>query len=159
MRRDEDWIEFELQNWARWSVDRRAVGHCCSIEHRYSAGYWGEDQGPVRQSQIPVDALRALACERAIVRLPKAPQPYMAVIKAHYLRRGPLDRSTVPVMVGKVSHRMARRTYFRSLEQARTMLKNLLTVGTKHAKMAHAGRNTEQITSEARDREVAGLCR
>lgn len=159
MRRDEDWIELELQNWARWSVDRRAVGHCYSIEHRYCAGYWGEDQGPVREAQIPVDALRALACERAIVRLPKAPQPYADIVKAHYLRRGPLDRSTIVVTIGAVRHKMAKMTYFRALSAAKIMLKNLLTRDTKHAQMAHAGRSSEQSLTEARSREVAGLCR
>lgn len=158
MKREESWIELELQNWARWSVDRLGVGHCASIEHRYCAGYWGEDQGPVRQAQIPVDALRALACERAIVRLPRSPQPYAAVVRAHYLRRWPLDRATIVIPVGTVRYKMARRTYFRTLEQAQVMLKNLLTSGTKHSEIRQAAGSTAPNPIEARDRKVAGLC-
>lgn len=127
----EDWLTLELENWARWAIDRTASGHCRSIEHRYNAGYWGESEGPVPQAQIPFDALRALQMERAIVSLPRAPQPYAGVIKAHYLRRGPVDRALVFVPIGKSMHRMPRRSYFRALGDARIMLKNLLTRGTK----------------------------
>ncbi len=103
--------------------------------------------GPVRQAIIPVDALRALACERAIVRLPKAPQPYAWIVRSHYLRRGPLDRATIIVLVGAVRHRMARRTYFRALDQARLMVENLLTLGTKGSQIRQAASSSAPSTT------------
>lgn len=136
MKRDIEWLEYELDNWARWSVAGLGyVSHCGSVEHRYNAADWGDYEGPPRTSSVPVDSLRALACERAIVALPRAPQPFGSIIVAHYLRRGSIGRGVIVVPVGRVQYRMARATYFRALDKARVMLANLL--GTRSP--AHEG--------------------
>lgn len=138
MKRDGEWLELELENWARWSLGRATRGHCGSVEHRYCAAYWGEDEG-LPQSVVPIDTLRALACERAVIDLPRRPQPYPAIVVAHYLRRGRIDRHIVVVPVGRIGYKMAVRTYYRALDQARSMIKNLLTRGTKHDEIRYAG--------------------
>ena len=151
MKRDKDWLELELDNWARWAIGGWGyVGHCGSVEHRYNAEHWGDYEGPPRKSVVPVNALRAIACERAINALPHGPQPYPWIVAAHYLRRGAMGRVVVIVPVRRVRYRMARATYYRALDAARVMLGNLLQAGAPDAAILAPGpRYHEKIACNA----------
>lgn len=103
-------IHARLENWARWSRDRRPQGHCRSIEYRYKSTDVWQDSEP----RTVFDTLAALEVHKVVAAMP--------VLHRHLLHYWYIK--SMPVKVIRMRLGLTRQAVVHELNKARRMASN-----------------------------------